>query len=100
MFFHLWSGFCQIFKNFLFKTCIVWLYALPLWVPASEEIEPFTTPYILPFTHIALTGEDIVSFRCLYFSSIFRERLYSCGSGFREILQYLQAIQQEHGKPI
>jgi len=47
---------CLSVFDIIFLACVIWLYALPLLIPASEEIEPFTTPYILPFTHIALTG--------------------------------------------
>ena len=44
--------------------CIIWLYAVPTLIPQHVDyLEPLTTPYILPCTHIALTGQ--------YFSSIY-----------------------------
>ena len=35
----------------------MWLYPLPAWLPRDyRHIEAYITPYILPTTHIALTG--------------------------------------------
>ena len=39
------------------KACMMWLYPLPAWLPRDyRHIEAYITPYILPTTHIALTG--------------------------------------------
>ena len=36
----------------------MWLYTLPAILPPEYQVlEANTTPYILPLTHIALTGE-------------------------------------------
>ena len=43
------------------QSCVIWLYAVPSLVPSSlDHLEPHTTPYILPCTHIALTGAAAV----------------------------------------
>ena len=40
------------------QTCVMWLYTLPAILPPEYQVlEANTTPYILPLTHIALTGE-------------------------------------------
>ena len=37
----------------------MWLYTLPAILPPEYRVlEANTTPYILPLTHIALTGEN------------------------------------------
>ena len=48
--------------------CIIWLYAVPTLIPQHVDyLEPLTTPYILPCTHIALTGQYF-SLIYIYFS--------------------------------
>ena len=40
------------------EICVMWLYTLPAILPPEYQVlEANTTPYILPLTHIALTGE-------------------------------------------
>ena len=54
---------CLHYRSLLypFQSCIIWLYAVPSLVPSSlTHVEPHTTPYILPCTHIALTGNQCV----------------------------------------
>jgi len=48
---------CLSVFDILFLMCIIWLYAVPTLIPQHVDyLEPLTTPYILPCTHIALTG--------------------------------------------
>ena len=46
------------------KSCVMWLYTLPAILPVEyQELEANTTPYILPLTHIALTGNQNINFK-------------------------------------
>ena len=48
---YLWYKWC------LFQTGVALLYSLPhLWSWYIREVEPYTTPVILPITQIAMTG--------------------------------------------
>ena len=38
------------------QTCVMWLYSFPSFLD-YQDVEAHATPYILPLTHIALTGE-------------------------------------------
>merc|ERR1719219_775672 len=46
---------CLSVFDIIFLACVMWLYSFPSFLD-YQDIEAHATPYILPLTHIALTG--------------------------------------------